>query len=76
MDIKNEFLKLKYSPNDIISEKLDIVINAYSIDEVKFAYSKSPIKQWNIDFNLLDGTSAIKHNENNSFENHFDKNID
>ena len=74
LDIKNEFLKLKYSPNDIISEKLNMVINSSSIDEVKLAYSKSPIKQWNIDFNLLDETSAIKQNENNSFEEHVDKN--
>ena len=45
-NIKNEFSKISYAHDDIVSEKLHLVINSSSLDDVKLNYKNNPIKQW------------------------------
>ncbi len=45
-NIKNKFSKISYAQDDIALEKLHLVINSSSLDEVKSNYKNNPIKQW------------------------------
>ncbi|RAP49026.1 MAG: hypothetical protein BZ138_08410, partial [Methanosphaera sp. rholeuAM270] len=46
INIKNEFSKIPYAQEDIIFEKLKLIVDSKALDEIRLNYKNNPIKQW------------------------------